>query len=136
MASSIPARSPMTVAAPAAPYGDRLTRSRVRTDKAPASRRISAAMSPATDLAKMAAATACAEALSTMDTSNMAVLPPMPGVDARNRMHLHHVGALGRTRSAGDAGLIGSGVPGVVKIEIIFQVPMGADEQKQAAAGG
>ena len=126
----------MAVAAPAAPYGDRLARSRVRPTKVLASRRISAAMSPATQLTKLAAAAAFAENLSTVDKSSMAVLPPMPGLDARNRVHLHHIGALRRTRNAADACLIGRGVPCVVKIKIVFEVSMGADEQKQAAAGG
>jgi hypothetical protein len=108
----------MAVAAPTAPYGDRL------------------AMSSATRWAKQTAAPAFAENLSTVDMFNMGWLPPMPGLDARNRVHLHHVGALRRTRSAADAGLIGRSVSCVVKIEIIFEVPMGADEQKQAAAGG
>jgi hypothetical protein len=118
LANSIPVRTPMAVAAPTAPYGDRL------------------AMSLATRCAKHAAAPAFAENLSTVYMFNMGVLPLMPGLDARNRVHLHHVGALRRTRSAADAGLIGRGVARVVKIEIIFQVSMGADEQKQAAAGG
>jgi hypothetical protein len=130
LASSIPARTPMAVAAPTAPYGDRLARSRVRAAKVPASRRISAVMSPATQRAKQAAAAAFAENLSTVDMSNMGVLLPMPGLDARNRVHFHHVGALRRTRSAADAGLIGRGVPCVRKIEIILQVPVSADKQE------
>ena len=85
-------------------------------------------MSPATQRTKQAAATAFAENLSTVDMSNMGVLPAMPGLNARNRVHLNHVGPLRRNRSAADAGLIGRGAPCIVKIEVVFQMSMGADE--------